>query len=120
MPGRPSMMARRTSSRVGCTSARLGALVFGDGFPAVSEWQAAQFCSHTNAAPEPADPPPPQAGTTATEAARTEPGATLTPRAYPAKAMDAADKLLCDLIQNEFPVVERPYAAIGERLGMSE
>ncbi|MGH3075376.1 MAG: Lrp/AsnC family transcriptional regulator, partial [Gaiellales bacterium] len=34
--------------------------------------------------------------------------------------MDAADKLLCDLIQNEFPVVERPYAAIGERLETSE
>jgi DNA-binding Lrp family transcriptional regulator len=34
--------------------------------------------------------------------------------------MDAADKRLCDLIQNEFPVVERPYAAIGERLDMSE
>ena len=34
--------------------------------------------------------------------------------------MDAADKRLCDLIQNEFPVVERPYAAIGERLGTSE
>ena len=31
--------------------------------------------------------------------------------------MDAADKTLCDLIQNEFPVVERPYAALGERLG---
>ena len=35
--------------------------------------------------------------------------------------MDApADKRLCDLIQNEFPVVERPYAAIGERLEMGE
>ena len=34
--------------------------------------------------------------------------------------MDAADKTLCDLIQNEFPVVERPYAALGERLGESE
>ncbi|HUZ83997.1 MAG TPA: hypothetical protein VMU66_04835 [Gaiellales bacterium] len=34
--------------------------------------------------------------------------------------MDAADKRLCDLIQNEFPVVERPYAALAERLGSSE
>jgi siroheme decarboxylase len=34
--------------------------------------------------------------------------------------MDAADKALCDLIQNEFPVVERPYRALGERLGESE
>jgi DNA-binding Lrp family transcriptional regulator len=34
--------------------------------------------------------------------------------------MDGADKQLCDLIQNELPVTERPYAAIGERLGMSE
>ena len=34
--------------------------------------------------------------------------------------MDAADRTLCDRIQNEFPVVERPYAAVGEALGMSE
>ena len=34
--------------------------------------------------------------------------------------MDAADTQLCDLIQNEFPVVERPYAALGETLGLSE
>lgn len=34
--------------------------------------------------------------------------------------MDAADKRLCDLIQNEFPVVARPYAALAERLGSSE
>src|SRR6476646_13681 len=120
IPGRPSMIARRTSSRVGRTSARLAASVFGEGLPAVSEWQAAQFCSHANAAPEPPDPPPPQAGTTASDTARTETGATLIPRAYPSNAMDAADKRLCDLIQNEFPVVERPYAAIGERLEMGE
>ena len=43
-----------------------------------------------------------------------------TPRAYPSCSMDAADRALCDLIQNEFPVVERPYAAIGDRLDMSE
>jgi siroheme decarboxylase len=34
--------------------------------------------------------------------------------------MDAADKTLCDLIQNDFPLVERPFAALGERLGESE
>jgi DNA-binding Lrp family transcriptional regulator len=34
--------------------------------------------------------------------------------------MDGADKQLCDLIQNELPVTERPYAALGEKLGMSE
>ena len=34
--------------------------------------------------------------------------------------MDDADRTLCDLIQNDFPVVERPYAALGERLGTSE
>ncbi len=34
--------------------------------------------------------------------------------------MESADKRLCDLIQNEFPLVERPYAALGERLEMSE
>jgi DNA-binding Lrp family transcriptional regulator len=34
--------------------------------------------------------------------------------------VDAQDTRLCDLIQNEFPVVERPYAALGERLGMDE
>jgi siroheme decarboxylase len=34
--------------------------------------------------------------------------------------MDAADKQLCDLIQNDLPLVERPYAAAGEQLGMSE
>src|SRR4051812_2581933 len=34
--------------------------------------------------------------------------------------MDAADKQLCDLIQNDFPLVERPYAAAGDRLGMDE
>jgi siroheme decarboxylase len=34
--------------------------------------------------------------------------------------MDAEDKRLCDLIQNEFPVVERPYEALAERLGSSQ
>ena len=34
--------------------------------------------------------------------------------------MDAQDTRLCDLVQNEFPVVERPYAALGETLGLTE
>jgi siroheme decarboxylase len=34
--------------------------------------------------------------------------------------VDAQDTRLCDLIQNEFPVVERPYAALGAALEMSE
>jgi siroheme decarboxylase len=34
--------------------------------------------------------------------------------------MDAQDTSLCDLIQNEFPLVERPYAALGGPLDMSE
>jgi siroheme decarboxylase len=34
--------------------------------------------------------------------------------------MDGADTQLCDLIQNEFPVCERPYAALGETLGLAE
>ncbi len=34
--------------------------------------------------------------------------------------MDDADKRLCDLIQNEFPVTARPYQSVGERLEMSE
>src|SRR3954454_12036896 len=41
-------------------------------------------------------------------------------RAYPSGSMDDADRTLCDLIQNDFPVVARPYAALGERLGESE
>jgi DNA-binding Lrp family transcriptional regulator len=34
--------------------------------------------------------------------------------------MEAADKPLCELIQNDFPVVEPPFAALGETLDMSE
>src|SRR4051812_23276047 len=34
--------------------------------------------------------------------------------------MDAADRALCDLIQNDFPMVARPYAAVAERLGTTE
>ncbi len=34
--------------------------------------------------------------------------------------MDATDKKLITLIQADFPIVDRPYAAIGEKLGVSE
>lgn len=34
--------------------------------------------------------------------------------------MDKIDKKLVTLIQADFPIVERPYAAIGERLGIGE
>ncbi len=34
--------------------------------------------------------------------------------------MDAQDTRLCDLIQNELPLVEQPYAALGEKLEMPE
>lgn len=34
--------------------------------------------------------------------------------------MDALDRKLLTLIQKNFPVVPRPYAAIGEQLGISE
>jgi siroheme decarboxylase len=34
--------------------------------------------------------------------------------------VDAQDTRLCDLIQNDFPVCARPYAALGETVGESE
>jgi DNA-binding Lrp family transcriptional regulator len=34
--------------------------------------------------------------------------------------MDEADKKILDVIQSEFPLQERPYKAVGERLGLSE
>ena len=37
-----------------------------------------------------------------------------------ASAMDAIDRLLLNLIQKDFPLVARPFAAIGEQLGISE
>ena len=36
------------------------------------------------------------------------------------REMDAADKAILDIIQDDFPIVPRPYAEIGERLGISE
>lgn len=35
-------------------------------------------------------------------------------------AMDATDKALLDIIQADFPLVPRPYAYLGERLGIAE
>lgn len=37
-----------------------------------------------------------------------------------AAAMDATDRRLLNLIQKDFPLVARPFAAIGEQLGISE
>jgi len=37
-----------------------------------------------------------------------------------ASAMDAIDRRLLNLIQKDFPLVARPFAAIGEQLGISE
>jgi len=34
--------------------------------------------------------------------------------------MDSTDKRLLDIIQTDFPIVARPYAALGERLGIGE
>ncbi len=34
--------------------------------------------------------------------------------------MDTTDKRLLDIIQTDFPLVPRPYALLGERLGISE
>ncbi len=34
--------------------------------------------------------------------------------------MDAADRRLLDEFQRDFPLVDRPYAVLGERLGLSE
>src|SRR5690606_30538387 len=33
---------------------------------------------------------------------------------------DATSRQLLDLMQEDFPLVDRPYAALGERLGISE
>ncbi len=35
-------------------------------------------------------------------------------------ALDATDKALLDIIQADFPLVPRPYALLGERLGIGE
>lgn len=38
----------------------------------------------------------------------------------PDKQLDALDKELLDIIQTDFPLVSRPYAELGARLGISE
>lgn len=34
--------------------------------------------------------------------------------------MDSNDKAILDIIQSDYPITERPYAAIGEQVGLSE
>jgi len=34
--------------------------------------------------------------------------------------MDSTDKRLLDIIQTDFPLAQRPYAVLGERLGIGE
>lgn len=34
--------------------------------------------------------------------------------------LDATDRRILDIIQTEFPLVSRPYAVLGERLGLAE
>ena len=36
------------------------------------------------------------------------------------ESMDLADRRILDIIQTGFPLVQRPYAAIGDQLGMAE
>jgi DNA-binding Lrp family transcriptional regulator len=38
----------------------------------------------------------------------------------PCSDMDSLDKKILSLIQDDFPIVSRPYAAIGEKVGCSE
>lgn len=40
--------------------------------------------------------------------------------ALPAAELDATTRRLLDLMQDHFPLVERPYEALGEQLGISE
>jgi len=51
-------------------------------------------------------------------ASRTTPKNTL--HRFYALFMDETDKKLITLIQADFPIVDRPYAAIGEKLGIGE
>ncbi len=44
----------------------------------------------------------------------------LRPACGSCKAMDDLDKKILDLIQEDFPLLPRPYAAIGEKLGCPE
>lgn len=40
--------------------------------------------------------------------------------AAPLAALDAVDRRLLDIIQTDFPLSPRPYAVLGEKLGISE
>ncbi|MBO4300405.1 MAG: AsnC family transcriptional regulator [Desulfovibrio sp.] len=41
-------------------------------------------------------------------------------RTTPHAALDSVDRKLLDLIQTDFPLAPRPYALLGERLGIAE
>src|SRR6476469_6536950 len=121
MPGRPSMIARRTCSNWGRLAGSSRLRTFGTGVFASAEmpWQEAHFCMYRYCEWCVAvSPPQPVAAVSAITIAVA--AANRIPRAYPSGSMDDADRTLCDLIQNDFPVVARPYAALGERLGESE
>ena len=52
---------------------------------------------------------------------RAEPGkAESAPQPAAAEALDATDRRILDIIQTDFPLAPRPYAVLGERLGMPE
>ena len=42
-----------------------------------------------------------------------------TPHTVDAAEMDAIDRRILDIIQTDFPLAPRPYAVLGERLGLS-
>ena len=117
MPGRPSITARRTCSTVGVDVAQvLAPRRRATGRPGRDARGTRRTSAPTGSAGagrrclrrlrSPPRSRPGRAGAGAGRRAR--------PRAYPSPWMDGADKQLCDLIQNEFPVTERPYAALGE------
>lgn len=39
---------------------------------------------------------------------------------HDAPGLDQADRKILDIIQSDFPLASRPYAVVGERLGLSE
>lgn len=47
-------------------------------------------------------------------------GAGAPQQANAAEALDAIDRRILDIIQTGFPLAPRPYAVLGERLGLSE
>ena len=47
-------------------------------------------------------------------------GAAAPQQANAAEALDAVDRRILDIIQTDFPLAPRPYAVLGERLGLAE